>query len=90
MNTITTNVVIQISKEATNKKFIHLNTLVTAIHEDVDLQPIPQEDRTEVLQSLFVVSGSDFTSFFVGLVVSVSGATFGVLSSILYMQFILP
>ena len=90
VNTITTNVVIQISKEATNKKFIHLNTVVTAIHEDVDLQPIPQEDRTKVLQSLFVVSGSDFTSFFVGLVVSVSGATFGVLSSILYMQFILP
>ena len=67
VNTITTDVVIQISKGATDKKFIHLNNLVTAINEDVDLQHIPQEDRTKVIQSLFVLSGSDFTSYFVGL-----------------------
>ena len=40
--------------------------LVQALSNDVDLNPIPTENRPKVLQSLFVLSGCDFTSSFVG------------------------
>ena len=66
VNVLTMDVVIQVSKGASDKKFVHLNALVQAISTDVDLNPIPTEDRPKVLQSLFALSGCDFTSFFVG------------------------
>ena len=39
------DVVIQVSKGASDKKFIHLNALVQALSNDVDLNPIPTENR---------------------------------------------
>ena len=66
MNALTMDVVIQVSKGASDKKFVHLNVLVQALSNDVDLNPIPTENRPKVLQSLFVLSGCDFTSSFVG------------------------
>ena len=49
------------------QKFIHLNALVQALSNDVDLNPIPTENRSKVIQSLFVLSGCDFTSFLLAL-----------------------
>ena len=66
VNVITIDVVIQVNKGASDKKFVHLNPLVQALSNDVDLNPIPTEDRPKVLQSLFVLSGCDFTSSFIG------------------------
>ena len=66
VNVLTMDVVIQVGKGASDKKFIHLNALVQALSNDVDLNPIPTENRSKVLQSLFVLNGCDCTSFFVG------------------------
>ena len=66
VNVLTMDVVIQVNKGASDKKFVHLNALVQALSNDVDLNPIPTENRPKVLQSLFVLSGCDFTSSFVG------------------------
>ena len=65
-NTIVHNVVIQQTLDATDRKFLHLNSLVEAINKDVDLNCIPAEERTRVLQSLYALTGCDFTSYFVG------------------------
>ena len=65
-NTVVHNVVIQHTLDATDKKFLHLNSLVEAINKDVDLNCIPAEERTRVLQSLYVLTGCGFTSYLVG------------------------
>ena len=38
-----------------------------AITHDHDLQSIVVEDRSRILAMLFILTGCDFTSFFVGL-----------------------
>ena len=63
INVITMDIVIQVNKEASDKKFVHLNAVVQALSNDMDLNPIPTEDRPKVLQFLFVLSRCDFTSF---------------------------
>ena len=63
VNLLTMDVVIQVSKGASDKRFVHLNALVQALSKDVDLNSIPTE---KVLHSPFVLSGCDFTSSFVG------------------------
>ena len=52
---LTMDVVIQVSKGASDKKFVHPNPLLQALSNDVALNPIQTEDRPKVLRSLFVL-----------------------------------
>ena len=44
-----------------------MNHLLTALQNDSDLSLVPLEIRQQVLQSLYVCTGYDYTSFFRGL-----------------------
>ena len=58
------DIVIQITMGTSEKTwFIHLNDLVQAINDDIDLNPIPVEDGVKALQSLFVLSEYFFVGF---------------------------
>ena len=47
--------------------FIHLNKLVAGVENDDHLVCIPQENRTKVAQTVYIASGCDFVSYWVGL-----------------------
>ena len=44
-----------------------MNSIITALNNDPDLSQIPVHLRPQVLQSLYVATGCDYTSFFTGL-----------------------
>lgn len=46
------------------KRYVNLNNLLEALNDDPDLSAIPHAERPLVLMSLFVATGSDFTSYF--------------------------
>ncbi len=48
-------------------KYLDMDQLSAALTGDPDLAAIPAEARPKFMQSLFVCTGSDFTSFFSGL-----------------------
>ena len=58
-------VIIQISTySARELKFLNLSGLVTALHNDPDLARILREILPKLLQTMYVVTGCDYTSFF--------------------------
>lgn len=48
-------------------RYLHMDQLSAALTGDPDLSTTPPEARPKFVQSLFVCTGSDFTSFFSGL-----------------------
>ena len=44
-----------------------MNKFNEAISTDPDLSAIPIADRAKILQALYIATGCDFTSFFVGI-----------------------
>ena len=59
------DIMIQLSKNTIrDAKFIHLNALFSVLGSDPDLAMIPEDQRAQVLQTTYVYTGSDYTSFF--------------------------
>lgn len=48
-------------------RYLHLDALCTALHHDPDLSEVPQAFRSKWLQTLFICTGCDYTSFFAGI-----------------------
>lgn len=62
------HIIVQLSKQITkDPKFINLNDLIRCLTEDPDLHGIPSQYQPQTLQSLYVCTGCDYTSFFVGM-----------------------
>ena len=66
-NLSTNEVIVQLSPVGRDLKLLHMNNFVEAISTDPDLSSIPVADRAKILQVLYVATGCDFTSFFVGI-----------------------
>ena len=66
VNLITTEVMIQINPttKPLSYRLLSLHGLANAISRDPDMCDIPHEERLATLQSLYVLTGCDFTSFF--------------------------
>ena len=61
-------VIVQLNKHTDNRaRYLNLNALVTALSVDPDLSQISTHTRPQMLQSLYVATGSDYTSFFNGI-----------------------
>ena len=48
-------------------QYLHLTALITVLQNDPDLAEIDQHNITHIFQSLYIASGSDYTSFFSGI-----------------------
>jgi len=59
------DVYVQLNKDGS--KYIHLSSLPEALSDDRELASIPQEKQTQCLQTLYVTTGCDYTSFFHGI-----------------------
>lgn len=58
-------IIVQLSKSLTSSpKLLHLNALIQALERDPDLGSVPTSLRPQALQSLYVCTGCDYTSFF--------------------------
>lgn len=66
VNPVIKDVCIQTNKLGKPRTYISIRKLLNALERDPDLAGIPQEERPKVLVSLYTLSGSDYTSFFVG------------------------
>ena len=63
----TMQVIVQLSLYSSIEHwYMHLGRLHTALNNDPDLSTTPPEFRPKLLQSLFICTGCDYTSFFVG------------------------
>lgn len=61
-------IIVQLSKSLTSSpKLLHLNALIQALESDPDLSKVPTSMRPQALQSLYVCTGCDYISFFVGI-----------------------
>ena len=61
----TKNVSIQINPLNTQlKTYVSINNLITALQNDLDLSSLPIENIPKIMVSLFVSTGSDYTSYF--------------------------
>ncbi len=60
-------IIVQLSTIGTNLKLLHFNQFIEALYEDPDLASIPKPKRAKILQILYISTGCDFTSFFVGI-----------------------
>ena len=62
------DIIVQISKISSQElKLLSLKNLTEAIHNDPDMASVPLPTRLDVVQTLFVVTGCDYTSFFSGI-----------------------
>ena len=60
--------IVQINLPHSNeRRFVSINNLKTALHDDPDLASIDGERLPSTLQMLFIVSGCDYTSYFAGI-----------------------
>ena len=69
---VNTHVIVQLSPSSASlpfsqSKFLLLNRLRQALHQDLDLADIDQESLTSVFQMLFITTGCDYISFFARL-----------------------
>ena len=61
-------VIVQLRKGTNDRdKYVHMNNMLTALATDPDLSEIHAEARPQVIQSIYVATGCDYTSFFHGL-----------------------
>ena len=62
------DVIVQLSNYSDEKaKFVHMTNMITAINNDPDMSEITPALRPQILQSIYVATGCDYTSFFNGL-----------------------
>ena len=67
-NSSAMDVIIQLnSYTSMEHRYLHLDALCTALHCDPDLAVVPQAIRPKWLQTLFISTGCDYTSFFAGI-----------------------
>ena len=65
---INKDVIVQVSKiNSRELKLLSLKNLIGAVHNDPDMAHIPLSSRLAVVQTLFVVTGCDYISFFGGI-----------------------
>ncbi len=67
VDTTSNDIIVQLSTIGTNLKLLHFNQFIEAISDDPDLASIPKPKRAKILLILYISTGSDFTSFFVGI-----------------------
>ena len=48
-------------------RYLHMTNMLSALSKDPDLSEIHIQSRPQVLQSIYVATGCDYTSFFNGL-----------------------
>ena len=59
---------IQINKyNSYELQYIHLQAFITALENDPDLSSLPQQLLPQTFQTIYVATGSDYTSFFSGI-----------------------
>ena len=62
------HIIVQLSKSlSVSAKLLDLNSLVLALERDPDLSTVEVGNRPQALQTLYICTGCDYTSFFVGL-----------------------
>ena len=62
------DVIVQLSKYTDDRaRYLHMTHMLTALSTDPDLSEIDLPARPQVLQSIYVATGCDYTSFFNGL-----------------------
>ena len=62
------DIIVQLSKPSDKEsRFIHMNSLIQALENDPDLSELPPSILPQILQSVYVATGCDYTSFFCGL-----------------------
>ena len=62
------DVIIQLSKYTDDRaRYLSMNNVVVALNNDPDLSEISSDTRPQVIQSIYVATGCDYTSFFNGL-----------------------
>ena len=60
------DIYVQLNKLGSNPKYMHLTSLQAALLSDPDLAAIPTAIKLQCLQTLYVVTGCDYTSFMHG------------------------
>jgi hypothetical protein len=50
-----------------NSNFFSLSRFIDAIHNDPDISCIPQQHRTQAIQTIYACTGCDYISFFKGI-----------------------
>ena len=60
------DIYVQLNKLGTTPKYIHLSSLQAALLRDPDLAAIPRPIKLQCLQTMYVVTGCDYTSFIHG------------------------
>ena len=62
------DVIVQLSYYSDEKaKYVHMTNMITAINNDANMSEITPALRPQILQSIYVATGCDYTSFFNGL-----------------------
>lgn len=62
------DIILQISpNNSKDLRFLHLSAFITVLKNDPDLSTVPQSQIPQVIQTLFVVTGCDYVSFFSGI-----------------------
>ena len=59
-------VLVQLNASLYDKAFVSLNSLCSCLQRDPDLGLLPSNQLPQILQTLYIVSGCDYVSFFVG------------------------
>ncbi len=60
-------VIVQLNNSHESARHLSINDPLTALQNDPDLSRLPLSTRPQALQSLYVASGCDYISFFVGI-----------------------
>ena len=59
------DVVVQVNKQnSSSTKYLHLTALISALHRDPDLSATDHSIIPDIMQTLYVVTGCDYISFF--------------------------
>ena len=62
------DIIVQLSKPSDkDSRFIQMNSLIQALENDPDLSELPPSILPQILQSVYVATGCEYTSFFCGL-----------------------
>ena len=62
------HIIIQLNKHTHDKAcYLDMNNLIAAMENDPDLSQIPPHLRPQVLQTIYICTGCDYTSFFNGI-----------------------